>query len=382
MRRICTFASWLCFVVLVSGCSSNQTAACDPAFDPSGCVTATQCSGAMQDCKNGGVDGCETDTGSDVLNCGGCGIACTAGPGLRPICSSGVCGASSCGSEFAECNLDATDGCETDTQRDPNHCGTCATVCPGATNAAAACAAGQCKIVCQAGYLDCDGDPSNGCEVNGAADIANCGSCKNVCPTGSAGNAACAAGSCIFTSCTAPYLTCKSGPVDSCETNTATSASNCGACGKVCPAVVNGSAACQNSNCGIGSCNANFDNCDGMLDNGCESSLNTDVNNCGACGKTCAVANATASCASATCGISSCNTGFGNCDNNPANGCEVNLNSSAAHCNACDAACPMGNICSKGMCQAPPTGQVPGVPIDTAASHTPLAPWVADVNGN
>ena len=39
-------------------------------------------------------------------------------------------------------------------------------------------------------------------------------------------------------------------------------------------------------------------------------------------------------CASSSCGIT-CESGFANCDNTGGNGCEVNLNTSAAHCGRC-----------------------------------------------
>lgn len=78
----------------------------------------------------------------------------------------------------------------------------------------------------------------------------------------------------------------------------------------------------------------------------------------------------------------SCAPNLADCNGVVTDGCEVNLKSNAAHCNACNAPCPMGNICSKGTCQAPPTGQMPGVPIDTPEPHNPLAPWVADVNAD
>jgi hypothetical protein len=42
----------------------------------------------------------------------------------------------------------------------------------------------------------------------------------------------------------------------------------------------------------------------------------------------------------------------------------------------------MGQICSNGACQTPPSGQVPGTPINVSAAHSPLAPAIADVNGD
>lgn len=54
-----------------------------------------------------------------------------------------------------------------------------------------------------------------------------------------------------------------------------------------CPAVQNGSGACQANACGIGACNTGFGNCDGIVANGCERNLNTAIEHCGACNNTC-----------------------------------------------------------------------------------------------
>ncbi|WP_434391609.1 FG-GAP-like repeat-containing protein [Melittangium boletus] len=77
-----------------------------------------------------------------------------------------------------------------------------------------------------------------------------------------------------------------------------------------------------------------------------------------------------------------CSGTLGDCNGSSSDGCEVNLQSDATHCGACGIACTTGQICSNGTCQSPPTGQVPGTPISSPATHNPLAPAVADVNGD
>lgn len=63
------------------------------------------------------------------------------------------------------------DACQ-DVQSDPAHCGGCGP-CPTPANAAATCTMGQCGLgACDDGFSDCDGDPSNGCEVAGACSCA------------------------------------------------------------------------------------------------------------------------------------------------------------------------------------------------------------------
>ncbi|MDI1449742.1 FG-GAP-like repeat-containing protein [Polyangium sp. 6x1] len=77
-----------------------------------------------------------------------------------------------------------------------------------------------------------------------------------------------------------------------------------------------------------------------------------------------------------------CTGTLADCNGNSSDGCEVNLQSDTESCGACGSACATGEICSNGTCQAAPTGQVPGTPVSSAANHNPLAPAVADVNGD
>ncbi|XXY49155.1 FG-GAP-like repeat-containing protein [Sorangium sp. So ce269] len=80
--------------------------------------------------------------------------------------------------------------------------------------------------------------------------------------------------------------------------------------------------------------------------------------------------------------IDVCEGGLADCNGLTSDGCEVNLESDASHCGACGLACAAGEICSNGGCQTPPSGQVPGTPVNVSDPHNPLAPAVADVNGD
>lgn len=82
------------------------------------------------------------------------------------------------------------------------------------------------KCVCTAGFADCDGDPSDGCEAVLATDDRHCGACGNDCQNGS-----CSAGSCA---CKAGFVDCDQSPKNGCEARLATDAENCGACGHGC----------------------------------------------------------------------------------------------------------------------------------------------------
>ncbi|NRD61675.1 VCBS repeat-containing protein [Corallococcus exiguus] len=78
----------------------------------------------------------------------------------------------------------------------------------------------------------------------------------------------------------------------------------------------------------------------------------------------------------------SCSGTLADCNANSSDGCEVNLQSDADSCGACGIVCSTGQICSNATCQTAPTGQVPGTPVSSPANHSPLAPAVADVNGD
>jgi hypothetical protein len=127
------------------------------------------------------------------------------------------------------------------------------------------------------------------------------------------------------------------------------STTNCGTCGKVCPAVANATSYCSNGVCGF-NCSSGYGNCDGNSSNGCETNVRTSPTNCGGCGTVCpARPNATMTCANGVCGFT-CNLGFGNCDGNALNGCEVDLRTSTTNCGACGVRCAVGQTCSAGRC--------------------------------
>jgi hypothetical protein len=65
-----------------------------------------------------------------------------------------------------------------------------------------------------------------------------------------------------------------------------TDASNCGACGNVCPPVSNATPACLSGSCSF-ACNGSFRECNQLAADGCESNILTDAGNCGACGVNC-----------------------------------------------------------------------------------------------
>jgi hypothetical protein len=128
----------------------------------------------------------------------GCGDRNTCQPcdllGANAKCVAGTCVVESCLSGNLDCNADPTDGCEIDTTSDPLNCGFCDHVCTVASaTATPTCQASLCSATCRQGYADCKGMP-HACETHVEADDANCGSCNMVCPKNS---------TCIANQCTA-----------------------------------------------------------------------------------------------------------------------------------------------------------------------------------
>ncbi len=85
-------------------------------------------------------------------------------------------------------------------------------------------------------------------------------------------------------SCEPGTLDCNGDPTDGCEALSATDRENCGACGTRCE-----SSACEDSKCLPSGCGLDnkFD-CNKTSSDGCETDISNDVKNCGHCGRTCA----------------------------------------------------------------------------------------------
>ncbi len=136
-------------------------------------------------------------------------------------------GGGSCGNGLTQCG----NACA-DLNSDVQNCGACMKACSNA-NGATACIAGGCSPTCSADFADCDGNAANGCETP-LATTANCGGCKKTC-TNPHGTTACAAGACIPT-CDAGFDSCDANGANGCETNIQTDATHCGTCATTCGA--------------------------------------------------------------------------------------------------------------------------------------------------
>jgi len=330
--------------------------ACSPPNATGACVasacTVAACATGYGDCDMNPMNGCETDVRNAVAHCGMCANACAAAPNTVPSCVGGTC-AATCVAGFGECDGDRANGCEVDLSSSTSHCGSCGRSCVTANVSAATCAAGACRITaCATGYADCDMNPANGCEVDTRVSPGHCGMCGNACSV-MGGSATCRASACVVASCDPGRGDCDGDAANGCETSTQTSAAHCGGCGMAC-ALPNATARCDAGRCAVATCNEGFADCDGVAMNGCEVNTRTSAAHCGACNNACATPNGAPACANGACRVGSCNGGFADCDMSPGNGCEVNTQTSAAHCGACGATCAPANatpLCAGGTCR-------------------------------
>jgi hypothetical protein len=301
------------------------------------------CAIGYEDCDGDAANGCELSTLDTSDHCGSCGMVCENAHG-DAACSQGLC-KPACASGFADCDGNAANGCETELSGTGN-CGACARTCSNA-HGGVQCTAGQCAPACAAGYEDCDGDPTNGCETDVSGDPKHCGSCTNTCDPSSE---VCTAGQCKPSPCTAGRGECDNDPTVNCETDLTSSVAHCGFCEDACTAA-NGTPQCSASTCGVASCNSGYADCDGAAANGCEVPLATTTAHCGACATACTNAHGTTSCAASTC-KPVCSAGYGDCDTSRINGCERALNT-VSDCGMCGRACPANGgtpQCNSGVC--------------------------------
>lgn len=101
--------------------------------------------------------------------------------------------------------------------------------------------------------------------------------------------------------------------------------------------------------CAIAVCERGFEDCDTRRENGCETDLDHDVDNCGRCRTACDIDHADAVCTGGLCGIRDCTFGWGNCDDRTETGCEADL-TLPSHCGDCETTCTGSQTCVSGAC--------------------------------
>lgn len=247
-----------------------------PPQDARNCVPTggEDCDGQDNDC-DGFIDE-DFDLQTDPLHCGACETTCAL-PDAFPSCEAGECtidrcavghydingvpadgceyacppaGAESCNDRDDDCDMSIDEGFNT--TDDPQNCGACGVFCAFA-NGVGECVASVCELArCATGFLDLDGNPDNGCEVQ----------CT---PTGSE-------------VCDGQDNNCN-GTTDE-GFDTATDEANCGVCGRTC-SFLNASATCTTGVCTIGTCATNHYDIDGNPLTGCEYACTPDgVDDC------------------------------------------------------------------------------------------------------
>lgn len=307
---------------------------------------------------------CNTNLDTDVANCGACGNRCSTADGTPlphalPICTKGEC-AVVCDSKYGDCNGEFADGCESPLENDPANCGACGTACKDGE----VCWRFVCG--CPPGWAQC----GDGC-TQLDQDTNNCGACGNACslPDPDAGSGmgenvwpcdagvlpphfgpVCLESSCKI-ACSGGFADCNSDRCgDGCETDLANDVNNCGACGHACA---------PGQGCVKGKCECedpSFTYCGGR----CVDTL-ANPDNCGSCGHACPGGSETdwqsgyRNCIQGRCSFA-CSASRADCDLRLENGCEVEILVDPRNCGGCGIRCDIdgGQPCIDGQCLVKP----------------------------
>ena len=133
-------ANGICFCVpphsstpcLIGSCSTGFPTLI-PAPAGTSCGTNLSCDGGgncLSSCPSPQTSCGSTcvNTFSDANNCGGCGLVCSI-PNATPACVNSACKIATCNMNFADCDSNPANGCETNLRTDFNNCGGCGMVC-------------------------------------------------------------------------------------------------------------------------------------------------------------------------------------------------------------------------------------------------------------
>ena len=304
--------------------------------------------------------------GCNTASCSPCAL-----PNATARCGANGCEIDVCDGGFEDCDGKPETGCEVNLQFDPTNCGVCQNNCITSKGPNYICENGQCAVTdcVPPTTANCDGDKTNGCEVDTLVDVDNCGFCTNKCDLNHAvakcegvQQGAVQVGECAIDKCNGSWEDCDKIAGNGCEIDTGVNTDHCGGCGNKCNAN-HGAPGCLLGNCLI-ACHPNWGNCNITTTDGCETDLLNDANHCGTCGKKCSPQNVTApKCTAGGCDYVACSPGFGDCDGNRANGCETNTNQNTNHCGVCKNKCTAASggtaVCNGGSCGTNCSGSTP-----------------------
>ncbi len=203
-------------------------------------------------------------------------------------------------------------------------------------NARSECVEGECRFLgCIPGFYNHDGNPENGCEYECTPtndgveicdgidnncdgrvdeftdfdnDIHNCGACDNSCFLANS-ITRCDNGACLFEECLPGFIDLDGDlePGSHFDLQETPDLSGC-------------EYQCFVTNDGVEICDGLDNDCNGHVDDGDD--LDTDPDNCGACGRRCLFNNADAVCIGGVCVMESCHEGFYDIANGDLDGCE------------------------------------------------------------
>jgi hypothetical protein len=186
-------------------------------------------------------------------------------------CSQGVCAIKACFNGFDDCDEEDVNGCETSLNT-LSDCGSCGNECVGVS-----CRSGRCsELECEEDTADCDGETENGCETTLGTNT-DCGFCGDACPElpdadfPHASAAGCFEYECRISQCEQGHRDCNNIYNDGCETDVANDENNCGECGLSCRALPNvQEASCQNGVCAVDRCQSGYLDTNDAASDGCE----------------------------------------------------------------------------------------------------------------
>jgi hypothetical protein len=294
------------------------------------------CHSGFSDCNTIPGDGCERNLVTDPLHCGACFVACD-DTNATVACEDRVCVIDECDLGFDDCNVGAHDGCEVNLSSDGLHCGECRNFCV-ASGGTAACVDGGCAVAdCDDGFGDCDERYDTGCEVPLVATLGHCGECFNACGFDNA-FAACRFGSCDFLACDSGWGDCNVDvDLDGCETDLDTSLVHCGVCERGCD-IDGAEETCTDGVCEFVECEANRAGCVDGPENGCETDLLTNPDHCSGCDISCDLDFTVTTCAAGSCESLGCADGYADCEVGIP-GCDTSIDTDPNNCGGCDTAC-------------------------------------------